>query len=130
PAELLFDQMRAVVNDDRRGEGGSLILNAEFLRFAEHWGFRPRACRPYRARTKGKIERPMWRDKQGEKPATIKMRKPKPLSGLEAQRRRGRQERPRRVIAAIPLRLFLPTKEGTPCAGATHNRSPSEALHE
>lgn len=59
PAELLFDQMRAVVNDDRRGEGGSLILNAEFLRFAEHWGFRPRACRPYRARTKGKIERPI-----------------------------------------------------------------------
>src|SRR5690606_37571731 len=39
PAELLFDQMRAVVNDDRRGEGGSLILNAEFLRFAEHWAF-------------------------------------------------------------------------------------------
>lgn len=59
PQELLFDQMRAVVNDDQRGEGGSLILNAEFLRFAEHWGFRPRACRPYRARTKGKIERPI-----------------------------------------------------------------------
>src|SRR5690606_27788413 len=59
PAELLFDQMRAVVNDDQRGEGGPLILNAEFLRFAEHWGFRPRACRPDRARTKGKIERPI-----------------------------------------------------------------------
>jgi len=27
-----------------------------------------------------RLER-MWRDKQGEKPATIKMRKPKPLSG-------------------------------------------------
>jgi transposase len=59
PQELLFDQMRAVVNDDQRGQGGSLILNAEFLRFAEHWGFRPRACRPYRARTKGKVERPI-----------------------------------------------------------------------
>lgn len=59
PEELLFDQMRAVVNEDRRGEDGPLILNAEFLRFAEHWGFRPRACRPYRARTKGKIERPI-----------------------------------------------------------------------
>lgn len=33
--------------------------NAEFLRFARHWGFRPRACRPYRARTKGKVERPI-----------------------------------------------------------------------
>ena len=59
PQELLFDQMRAVVNEDQRCEGGSLILNGEFLRFAEHWGFRPRACRPYRARTKGKVERPI-----------------------------------------------------------------------
>ncbi|MCY4515476.1 MAG: hypothetical protein OXC69_10165, partial [Candidatus Tectomicrobia bacterium] len=24
-----------------------------------HWGSRPRLCRPYRARTKGKIERPI-----------------------------------------------------------------------
>lgn len=59
PQELLFDQMRAVVTGDQRGEGGPLILNAEFLRFAEHWGFRARACRPYRARTKGKVERPV-----------------------------------------------------------------------
>ena len=34
-------------------------MNAEFLRFASHWGFRPRACRPYRAKTKGKVERPI-----------------------------------------------------------------------
>jgi hypothetical protein len=27
--------------------------------FAAHWGFRPRACRPYRAKTKGKVERPI-----------------------------------------------------------------------
>lgn len=59
PQELLFDQMRAVVTGDQRGAGGPLILNAEFLRFAEHWGFRARACRPYRARTKGKVERPI-----------------------------------------------------------------------
>jgi hypothetical protein len=39
--------------------GGELVLNAEFLRFAAHWGFAPRACRPYRARTKGKVERPI-----------------------------------------------------------------------
>ena len=32
---------------------------AEFLRFARHWGFTPRACRPYRAQTKGKVERPV-----------------------------------------------------------------------
>jgi hypothetical protein len=35
------------------------VRNAEFLRFARHWGFTPRACRPYRAQTKGKVERPV-----------------------------------------------------------------------
>ena len=59
PQELLFDQMRAVVLSDERLGGSGLVLNSEFLRFAAHWGFRPRACRPYRARTKGKVERPI-----------------------------------------------------------------------
>lgn len=59
PQELLFDQMKSVVVEDRRQDGGALVENAEFLRFAHHWGFRVRACRPYRARTKGKVERPI-----------------------------------------------------------------------
>ena len=59
PEELLFDQMRAVVLSDDRAAGGGLLLNVEFLRFAHHWGFDPRSCRPYRARTKGKVERPI-----------------------------------------------------------------------
>ena len=41
PRELLFDQMRSVVVSDGRVGGGELVLNAEFLRFASHWGFRP-----------------------------------------------------------------------------------------
>jgi transposase len=59
PQELLFDQMKAVITRDLRLEGGALVRNAEFLRFASHWGFTPRACRPYRAQTKGKVERPV-----------------------------------------------------------------------
>ena len=59
PREILFDQMRAVVVADHRFEGGRLIENAEFSRFAHHWQFRPRACRAYRAQTKGKVERPI-----------------------------------------------------------------------
>ena len=59
PSELLFDQMRSVVTADERIGGGALMLNAEFLRFAAHWGFTPRSRRPYRARTKGKVERPI-----------------------------------------------------------------------
>jgi transposase len=59
PREILFDQMRSVITRDDRLQGGRLIENAEFLRFSAHWGFRPRACRPYRAKTKGKVERPI-----------------------------------------------------------------------
>ena len=59
PQELLFDQMRAVVLSDQRVGGGELVLNAEFLRVAAHWGFHPPACRPSRAQTKGKVERPI-----------------------------------------------------------------------
>ncbi len=59
PAELLFDQMRAVVVGDRRAEGGRLLENREFLRFSAHWGFRIRACRAGRAKTKRKVERPI-----------------------------------------------------------------------
>ena len=59
PQELLFDQMKAVITRDLRLQGGALVRNLEFLRFAHHWSFTPRACRPYRAQTKGKVERPV-----------------------------------------------------------------------
>lgn len=59
PQEVLFDQLKAVILDDARAEGGKLLENPEFLRFAHHWRFRIRACRPYRAKTKGKVERPI-----------------------------------------------------------------------
>ncbi len=32
-------------------------FNERFQGLARHYGFRPKACRPYRARTKGKVER-------------------------------------------------------------------------
>jgi transposase len=59
PREWLFDQLKAVIIDDHRPTDGKLLENPEFLRFAAHWGGRIRACRPYRARTKGKVERPI-----------------------------------------------------------------------
>lgn len=59
PKEILFDQMRSVIVSDQRFDGGPLVTNPEFSRFAHHWQFRPRACRPYRAQTKGKVERPI-----------------------------------------------------------------------
>lgn len=56
PRELLFDNDRGLVSrhDVHTRE---VSFNASFLAFARHWSFRPRACAPYRARTKGKDER-------------------------------------------------------------------------
>lgn len=54
-ATCLYDNMKVVVT---RYDGGEPIYNTRFLAFATHYGYRPRACRPRRSQTKGKVERP------------------------------------------------------------------------
>ena len=55
--EVLYDNMKTVVLErDAYGEGKHRY-HPTFLDFARHYGFIPRLCRPYRARTKGKVER-------------------------------------------------------------------------
>lgn len=54
PAEVLVDNQKAAV---LKRENGRVVFNPRFLDLAGHYGFQPRACRPYRARTKGKTER-------------------------------------------------------------------------
>lgn len=56
PAEILYDNMKNVVSDRK---GGKVSFNMEFLHFAHHYGFTPRACPPYSPWVKGKVERPM-----------------------------------------------------------------------
>jgi transposase len=51
----LYDRMRTVVSG-LSDEGRRARLNDRFVAFAEHWGFAVRLCRPYRAKTKGKVE--------------------------------------------------------------------------
>jgi transposase len=51
--EHLYDRPRTICRPD--GEGG-VIWNPTFQSFARYWGFEARLCRPYRARTKGKVE--------------------------------------------------------------------------
>ncbi len=53
--EVLVDNMKAAVVSHRIGE--KVRFNERFVDFAGHYGFTPRACRPRRARTKGKDER-------------------------------------------------------------------------
>ncbi|MCB1656600.1 MAG: IS21 family transposase [Pseudomonadales bacterium] len=57
PKELLFDNAKALMLErDAYGEGRHR-WNPTLLALADEFGFKPRACRPYRARTKGKVER-------------------------------------------------------------------------
>jgi len=55
---LLYDRMRTVVLGEDTDANGrrQARFNPSFAAFAAHWGFTPRLCRPYRARTKGKVE--------------------------------------------------------------------------
>jgi len=56
PEQILYDRMRTAVlgEVDERG----IVYNDKLLALAGHYGYLPKACRPYRAKTKGKVERP------------------------------------------------------------------------
>ena len=55
PEEVLVDNQKAAVLE-HKGQG-QVQFNERFVDLAGHYGFVPKACRPYRARTKGKDER-------------------------------------------------------------------------
>lgn len=57
PTECLYDNMKTVMI--KRNAYGRVKhqLNAMFEDFAKHCGFKIKVCRPYRAKTKGKVER-------------------------------------------------------------------------
>jgi transposase len=54
--EILYDRMKTAVTGE--DADGLVIYNRSLLDLARHYSFQPRACRPYRAKTKGKVERP------------------------------------------------------------------------
>jgi transposase len=56
PREILYDRMKSAVLGE--GEDEHIVYNRALLALAAHYGFTPRACKPYRAKTKGKVERP------------------------------------------------------------------------
>jgi transposase len=56
PREILYDRMKtAVIGED---DEGRVVYNRALGDLASHYGFLPKACRPYRPETKGKVERP------------------------------------------------------------------------
>jgi transposase len=55
-SEILYDRMKtAVIGEDA---DGVVTYNRSLVALLGHYGAVPRACRPYRAKTKGKVERP------------------------------------------------------------------------
>lgn len=57
PRDVLYDNMRTVIQQrDAYGEGQHRF-HPGLWDMAKHCGFRPKLCRPYRAKTKGKVER-------------------------------------------------------------------------
>ena len=57
PEQILYDRMRTVFSREDP-EAGHIVYNRTLLEFARHYGYLPKACQPYRAKTKGKVERP------------------------------------------------------------------------
>ena len=55
PRTLLGDNARALVTGRDR-ETGTVLFHPGYLAFCRDWDVQPRACAPYRARTKGKTE--------------------------------------------------------------------------
>jgi transposase len=57
PEQVLYDRMRTVFNREDPGTS-HIVYNRTLLEFARHYGYLPKACKAYRAKTKGKVERP------------------------------------------------------------------------
>jgi hypothetical protein len=51
---VLHDNLKTAVLE--RKADGTIHWNPRYLDFAHYYGFTPKACRPYRAQTKGKVE--------------------------------------------------------------------------
>jgi transposase len=57
PREILYDRMKTAVLGEA-ADTRQIVYNEKLLKCGAHYGFVPRACQPYRAKTKGKVERP------------------------------------------------------------------------
>jgi transposase len=57
PHTILYDNMKTVLIDRDAYGRGKHRFHAGFREFAKHHGVWPRMCAPYRAQTKGKVER-------------------------------------------------------------------------
>ncbi|WP_441373122.1 DDE-type integrase/transposase/recombinase, partial [Acinetobacter lwoffii] len=57
PQEILFDNAKTIMIERDAYQEGQHKWNPKLLDCAKKYSFRPRVCKPYRAQTKGKVER-------------------------------------------------------------------------
>ena len=57
PKQVLYDNMKTVVIQRNAYGDGEHRFHPELWQFAKDYGFTPKLCKPYRAQTKGKVER-------------------------------------------------------------------------
>lgn len=56
PQQCLYDRMKTAVLGEP--EPGNVVYHPTLMGMGSHYGFVPKSCKPYRAKTKGKVERP------------------------------------------------------------------------
>jgi transposase len=55
PEQVLYDRMRTVFGREDP-DIGRIVFNSTLLEFARHYGYLPKACKPYRAKTTDEVE--------------------------------------------------------------------------
>lgn len=81
PQQLLYDNMRTVVT---KHSVSQIRFNKKFEDFLSYYGVVPKACKPYRAQTKGKVERAVSYLKSN----FLKRRLPENLEDLNSELRK------------------------------------------
>lgn len=122
PIEILYDRMKTAVTGE--DADGHIVYNRSLLALAQHYGFLPRACRPYRAKTKGKVEREMISERTKAALAAAKARGVRlgtPNTQRLAQERRAAADAQARKLRADLAELWV--------AGITNVREIAAALN-
>lgn len=100
PVAVVSDNTRCLV--DGKAELGKTIFNRRYLQLSRYWQFIPVNCRPYRAKTKGKVER------------MVGYVKTSCLSGLEADDLQEAQEQVNAWMRTVADRRRIDGLDGRP----------------
>ena len=103
--EIVFDNARGLV-DHHNPATREVVFNQRLHAFARYWGFRPWACAPYRARTKGKDERGVGYVKRNAIAGHIFASWPALEAHLEWWMREIADQRVHGTTAEVPLARF------------------------